>query len=293
MEKIKSYCPQCKFKTNHTKLYEAKEGCDDSNDYTLSWYKKFITLKCNGCDNIQFKTEYGDENMFDYFRGREHYYTEDFYYPSFIEGRQIIDFHEMIPDKIQNVYVETYEAIKIRAYLLAGVGLRAIIEAVVLEQNIKGRNLEEKIENLLIDKFITVKDANLLHSIRFLGNDAVHEMEVPSKNKIYIALNIVEQLMINLYTIDVGAKQNLDTLILEYKEFKDLFFKKMEHLEIGSEMSLREVLGRDYRRIKKENLKSFLDTLYKEIKDGLVNEISLGTMMHNKNNEKIHTFIKI
>lgn len=292
MEKQKSYCPQCMFKTNHTKLHEEKIGAKEKNDYDIYWYRKFLMIKCDGCDNIQFKTEYHDENMFDYFNGREHYYTEDFYYPHFTESHQIIDFYEMIPNKIQNVYVETVEAIKVRAYLLAGVGLRAVIEAVVLEQNINGRNLEEKINNLLINKFITERDANRLHSIRFLGNDAVHEMEIPSEKKIKIALKIVEQLLINLYTIDIGVEYYLDTLIVEYSTFKSLFFQKIEHLEAGSEINLREVLGRDYRRIGKENLKNFLGTLYKEIEEGVIHEISLGTMILNKKNEEIHTFIK-
>ena len=117
-------------------------------------------------------------------------------------------------------------SLKNNCYLLSGVGLRAVIEAVCIEQSITGRNLEVKINNLVKNKLITEKDANRLHSIRFLGNDSVHEMDVPNEAKLRAAIEIVEHMLKNLYLIDIEASEHLDTIISNYDDFKALFLRK-------------------------------------------------------------------
>lgn len=124
-----------------------------------------------------------------------------------------------------------------------------MIEAICIDQSIPGRNLEVKINNLVKHKLITEKDAYRLHSIRFLGNDSVHEMDVPKKFKITIALNIIESLINSLYIIDIRAKEHLDTIIANYDEFKDLLLKKIFNIQVGEEKSIKEILCKDFRRI--------------------------------------------
>jgi hypothetical protein len=47
--------------------------------------------------------------------------------------------------------------------------------------------------------FISSKQANALHEIRFLGNDAAHELDIPTVEVVSHAIDIVEHLMEQVY----------------------------------------------------------------------------------------------
>ena len=44
--------------------------------------------------------------------------------------------------------------------------------------------------------------AKVLHAFRFLGNDALHELEVPDRQTFNSALDLLEQLMQMIYRIE-------------------------------------------------------------------------------------------
>jgi len=212
--------------------------------------------------------------------GDEERYDESKYYPKNLPNHVLLENIYVLPDKIRIVYIEAIEALKNNCYLLSGVGLRAIIEATCLNQNISGRNLEIKINNLVKNKLITEKDGNRLHSIRFLGNDSVHEMEVPKEEKLRVALDIVEQLIKNLYLIDIKANKHLDVIITQYDDFKSVVLRKFKEstLNQGDEKSIRELLVKDYRRIEVSYLPNFIQQLLDEITVNTISNISVGKM---------------
>ena len=104
---------------------------------------------------------------------------------------------------------------------------RAIIESICLDQKITGKNLQIKINKLVQNKLISEKDGNRLHSIRFIGNDSVHEMEVPTEEKLRIALDIAEQLVKNLYLVDIEVNQHMETIISDYEGFRNIVLSKL------------------------------------------------------------------
>jgi hypothetical protein len=173
-----------------------------------------------------------------------------------------------IPARIRLVYEQTILALKAGSKLLAGAGFRALIEAVCLEEKIKGGNLEQKINNLTKNRLISEKESERLHSIRFLGNDSIHEMEVPSNRKLYLVLKIVEHLLENLYIIDRDASGVLDTIITDYEDFIRLVKKCVYSLPIGEERTLQQILGKHQRRISAENLAKLESALVKQVELG-------------------------
>lgn len=191
LKKIKSYCACCRFKTNHTIIFSTEKSfrSDDFNSSTI-----YEVIECDGCNGISFRKKYSDDTMLtggddD---GNYNYYDEIDIYPSVLEDHKILSGYYYIPAKIRTVYLESIEAFKAKSYLLTGLGLRTIIEAICLEEGIKGKDLAEKIKNLLKSKLITEKEEKRLHPIRFIGNDSGHEINVPSEKKLYIALYIIE-----------------------------------------------------------------------------------------------------
>ncbi len=288
-EITKDYCPRCQLLTNHKCLFE--KGIHSSHDDDFHWSEYFDIIQCLGCENIQFRTRNSNEDMFhhDPYTGEQEYYEDVKYYPLNLMNHNILKNSYYLPNKIRVVYIETIEALKNNCYLLSGVGLRAVIEAVCIEQSITGRNLEVKINNLVKNKLITEKDANRLHSIRFLGNDSVHEMDVPNEAKLRAAIEIVEHMLKNLYLIDIEASEHLDTIISNYDDFKALFLRKYRNttFAVGDEKNIKEVLQKDFRRIESTYLANFTQQLIDEINNGIITSLSIGKLDNN-----IQYFIK-
>lgn len=290
----KDYCPKCKILTNHTSLH--KTTLSEKNPDEDQWSMDYEIISCNGCDNIQFRTIYADENMYgwDYYNREQYYYDDKKYYPGNLVSHQTLKNEFSIPARIRIVYLEALKAMINGCYILSGVGLRATIEAVCVEENIKGRDLKVKINNLEKSKFITEKDASRLHGIRFLGNDSVHEMEVPNEKKLRIALDIVENLIKNLYLIDIEANEHLDTIISAYSEFKSLLIKKSVSLLKNDEKSIKEILGRSFRRIEPTYVANFTQELIDEINTGSIGTISIGSVKNSSiENEDVQHFVKM
>lgn len=271
-----NYCTSCTQQTKHTILFSKQESSNRHDDY--HWEETYEIIECNGCENKQFRKTYTDESMVAYTDDYDFNYYNNTCYPNYLIGHRLLSNTYIIPERIRKVYSETLEAFKAKCHLLAGVGFRAVIEAICLEETIAGRNLEQKISNLLKNKMITEKEAARLHSIRFLGNDSVHEMEIPSEKKLYIALEIVEHLLKNLYLIDQDAKSELDTIITNFTEFKDLLFKSIMKINAGEEKSLKEILNKSYRRLEPTLIQTFTASLITEITSGNLNWLSIGNL---------------
>lgn len=63
-------------------------------------------------------------------------------------------------------------------------------------------NLEGKINGLQTKKVITPKQAETLQQIRHLGNVSAHELEVPKKSTIKLGLDIIENMLLNIFDLD-------------------------------------------------------------------------------------------
>jgi hypothetical protein len=166
-----------------------------------------------------------------------------------LKNRRPIREHYSLPKNIRIAYIESIEALKTNCFLLAGVGFRAVIEALCLDKKITGKNLEAKINNLNRNRLITDKETERLHAVRFLGNDSVHEMAVPKKETLYVVLEIIEHLLKNIYLIDKQAKDYLDTYINNFEEFENLLLKKLRNFKTGDDFPLAKYLEKDVRRL--------------------------------------------
>lgn len=69
---------------------------------------------------------------------------------------------------------------------------------------------------------ISKRDVDLLHSLRFLGNDAVHELIKPERNDIKVAFNIIEHLIQAIYLMPKELKSTSFKIHLdEYSKFEN------------------------------------------------------------------------
>lgn len=262
----KYFCRNCKGLRNQTELHKVEQRGQDDDGY-FQWIDKYLIIKCNGCETISFLNIYGNTEMtrpIDNY-GEYEYYDDEFLYPCSLEKSYEIENQEYLPEKIRMIYAETINALKANSYILTAGGLRAIIEALCNHLKIRKDSLEERI-NLLNEKgHLTVSESKRLHSIRFLGNDALHEIEKPKKEHLYILLDIINHLLVNLFVNDKKIKDQIETLIDNYEDFFRLLKNKINKEMINKEYSIIQIIGKSKRLFPKGKISEFEVQLIEEI----------------------------
>ena len=288
IETKKNFCGRCEFETNHIPLH--KEMIDGDNDDYL-YQKKYFIVKCCGCDKISFREEFIDlEQSFPDEYDNWHPLITISNYPNRTKVKSKLNDYYILPDKIKRVYEESIKAFSSECFLLTGVAFRAIIEAICIDKNITGRDLAKKIDNLVTKKLITEKEAQRLHSIRFVGNDSVHEMTVPAKEKLLIVLNIIEHLLNNLYIIDFQSGDHLEKIVSKFNEFEDLLNTSLLNFERNDEIPLAKLLGKDFRRLNGK-ISDFETELKTKIMSGEYINLEIGKIdSYGDNSKQIQHF---
>src|ERR1700687_2052802 len=69
----------------------------------------------------------------------------------------------------------------------------------------RGPYLQDKIDSLAAQGFTTTAGAEILHSLRFTGNAAAHEMKAHSPKELNAAFDVVEHLMYGVYVLPQQA----------------------------------------------------------------------------------------
>lgn len=200
---MKIFCHQCSDKTTHIVISEKKEGSSGDEDY--SWGKIHRFTQCAGCDAFTYSIESWTESDWNY--ETEEMDTTWESYPQPPTLYQTMDGEEILPEKIRLIYNETIGAIHANLSLLAGIGLRALVEGVCKHQGIRGKDLKERIEGLASAGILTKKQAEILHAHRFLGNAAAHEITPAQPTELAVALEIAEHMLRAIYVIPELSKK--------------------------------------------------------------------------------------
>lgn len=254
-EKVRNYCSSCDQETWH--------DIEGKHEYTAFFNPHFddwlpidrkttehAIVKCKGCETVSFR-----KTQCDYFPPIDVYHDEiDDYvevdcstkvdiFPKSHKG-SINTAH--LPDIVKNIYQETCNAYRDDSLTLAGIGFRATIEAICNDQHIKGNQLSNRINNLYNKGLLSNKDSDRLHSIRFLGNDAAHDIKQPSETELQAALFITDHLITTVYIVDKEANK-LEGIIHEYEQFKKLLVKNIKNYQSGDEFPLHKYLGKEAR----------------------------------------------
>jgi len=106
---------------------------------------------------------------------------------------------------VGRVYGETIAAFGAGAPILTGAGLRAIVEAICIQQKAKGKDLQERIDALVETRLLAKPQADLLHEERYIGNSALHEIDPPSDKHLSLGLEIIEGLLNAIYVLPTKA----------------------------------------------------------------------------------------
>jgi hypothetical protein len=198
-------CNRCDNTTNHVVCSSVEFSWGNEDIQGIDTHE---IIRCSGCDSISYRI--GSSNSDDFEQDDEgnyfHLEAEEIY-PSRLMGRSALEDIYSLPEKVRSIYKETHVALCTKLKILAGVGIRALVEAVCSEEIAEGRNLEEKIDNLVSKGVLTKRSAEVLHKTRLLGNQAAHEIKAPSDSELDVAFDIVENLLETVYIIPKKAER--------------------------------------------------------------------------------------
>ncbi|EFI7843643.1 hypothetical protein BW78_21810 [Escherichia coli O174:H21 str. 03-3269] len=285
---IKSYCRDCCKNTNHnilsehTDVYREEYSCDIS----------YQILQCLGCDTKSFRNVFYDlEAAYPTDENNWEVPKEVTVYPKAVEGHKEIKNLWDLPDIVRTIYSEVLTALRENSKVLAGLGLRAVVEAVCNDLTIPGRNLEVRINKLVSSGYISKNDAERLHGIRFMGNDAAHDIKTPKSTTLSVALQIVEHLMASVYILENQANGNIESTVSRYEVFENLLSEKLKNFSSGDEYPIAKYLGKDMRRVK-ESISKLEQELISKIDSGEYTKLSVGKLdTYQSSESKLRHFI--
>ena len=210
-------CIKCIGKTTHKVLVsvnvsgERDERADECD--SIQWNDDYQIVECCGCKCKSFRNVSSSSE--DYYQISETDWVLDelvHLYPSRVEERKTLGNEEhYLPSKIRGIYKETLGALNNNSPVLAGIGLRALIETICKEKNAAGNNLYKKIDDLVVKQILTPAGSSILHKIRTLGNDAAHEVKPHSEKQLGLAMDVVEHVLNDVYIIPKKVEAEFGT----------------------------------------------------------------------------------
>lgn len=225
----KVYCRSCRQDTNHQILKQHSVHDVIDEEYNFYTTDDYMICQCMGCDTVNFVKDYDDPNMH-YFDPEINSYVnvEDIkvYPPKPLtdkyENYPMRDY-DHLPRLLSTLYQQVVANFEMKHYLLAAAGLRMIIEGLCNELSVEegflldeetgekkvskkgdlvtSKSLEGRINGLSEAGVLTSTSSKVLHIIRNLGNQTVHELNEPKRSVILSGLEIVEHTFYNVYEL--------------------------------------------------------------------------------------------
>ena len=286
-KKIDALCIDCGRETHHEILATYRQLPPEEYDYYAE--SLYSIIKCCGCDNVSFLHSFYDyEDVYINDEGKEECRVDKKQYPPFIKGYQGLRENGLLPEEIRKIYNETLDVLKNDNLILAGIGLRTIIEAIAKNKNVNGKSLNIKINKLAQKGFISKADAERLHAIRFIGNDSAHEIMAYEQDKVIFCFEIIENILKSLYVFDEKTVFFLEMPVRDYSEFLRLIKNKLEYKDITSsnDFTIRSLLGKDIRKTL-DKLNEYEQQLIKDINDGVFSELEVSRKNSNGKGKEI------
>lgn len=198
-EKHRFICRDCDRETNHLINASYKADWSDSTErFEVQGYVRYQIIQCLGCETVSFRQVSSNSEDYDFDYDGITYNENVVYYP--VRAAEIKSFvGTNIPLNVQSIYNETAAAIENKQNILAGIGVRALIETICGDLNAKGANLNGQIDWLHQQSIVTKEGAEMLHKLRVVGNDSAHRVKAHTNQQLLLALQIIEHMLEGTY----------------------------------------------------------------------------------------------
>jgi hypothetical protein len=195
-------CNKCRRLTWHQEIFHYNCLPLGHSEITEDTEEEWEILECLGCETITIRntnhTAAGPRSI---------------YYPRRAATLRNKRYFSQIPSKVHILYSQVIEAFNNNLLILCAGGIRALLEGVCKSKGVTGGpneqgkyvyTLEGKINTLA--QLLHREALKNFHSIRFLGNQALHNMEIPSRLDVEIALDLIEDVLYFVYEFEFKSQ---------------------------------------------------------------------------------------
>lgn len=168
---------------------------------TMEQEHEYLIAQCAGCEHVSLIDVVFCEGNYLVFQYPEPINKE--YKELFLDQNELIE----VSQEISNLYQEVTQAYKSQTPILCGVGLRILVEAICIDQQIKGSNLMQKIKGLKDAGLISAAELPILDKLRDIGNAAAHEIKAMEEDTLKHALLIINHIIRSIYILPLIGKK--------------------------------------------------------------------------------------
>jgi hypothetical protein len=208
---VRTYCNRCRQEMNHQIVMDyCKSGrvvvdsefdlTHGRREYTASFECDYQIVECSGCNTISYRSSCFDEEIADETNDG----TSETRFP--VPQKRKEKKFKHLPSILSQIYQEVMTAYNNSGFVLCAAGIRAVLEGICKDKGITDGKLNEKIKKMREQELISQPNESILHELRFLGNAAIHELQVPTYKELEAALDIIEHMVEDLYEIEGKAK---------------------------------------------------------------------------------------
>jgi hypothetical protein len=156
-------------------------------------------MRCGACDAVAFETASWNSEWIEYNSEGEPYNPrERVQYPTPVSKDFSFD-TEHTPHRLDELLDETISAFGSEKYISATVMLRMVIEFITKDVKPAGRNLDQKIGDLLKKSHVDQDQHDLLQKIRKRGNAGAHEAIGMSAEELLAGMDVIKLLIERMY----------------------------------------------------------------------------------------------
>lgn len=203
---IKAHCNRCQGDTNqevlHSETFSWKEDDADPNFAPITGTDIYEMLKCRGCDSIILRhTEWFCGNLDD--QGNN--YPVFHYYPPAISRPEPKWLHELdtiLDDEqefIHDLMKEIYSSLHNNSRRLATMGIRALIEHIMIKKSGDQGSFLKNIDSFAADGHISLSQEAILKTILEAGHATIHRSYSPSTEDLHTCMDIAESIVASIY----------------------------------------------------------------------------------------------
>jgi hypothetical protein len=201
-----AHCNRCGGSTNHD-IIAAEDVIDkDTKRGDKTLHNLYEILKCRGCDNVTMRNSFsfGSSKTVVYYPPAIHRRT-----PSWV-GSELHDYlgdqYSGIPNEVRALMREIYAAVQNGARRLAGMGIRAALETVMIDKCGDQQRFKDNVAAFQQAGYLSERQTQNLCSILQAGHATIHRGWQPTDNDIVTLLDIAENVIEVVYLHEHRAR---------------------------------------------------------------------------------------
>jgi hypothetical protein len=184
MKTVQAPCSTCIRRTKHDVLFETTQQDEETLD-------TYVMISCGGCSTISMghQRQWLDDGK-----------TVHFYYPSPVSRRMPSWMFWLSIGLVENdeegalgaLLTEIFQAVDGGQYRLAAMGIRALLEQVMISKIGDLATFDQKLDEFQKQGYISLLQRDSMRATLHVGDAAMHRGFVPTEQELNVALDVVE-----------------------------------------------------------------------------------------------------